>query len=41
MIIILSIALVFAILYIVADKILLKLSQIGGFSVRVEASDEE
>jgi hypothetical protein len=41
MIIALSIALAIAILYIVADKILLKLSQYGGFTIRFEAIDEE
>ena len=39
--IILAVGLLFSLLYIVADKILLKLSQIGGFTIRVEVSDEE
>ena len=41
LVIILAVGLFFSLLYIVADKILLKLSQIGGFTIRVEVSDEE
>ena len=41
LVIILAVGLFFSLLYIVADKLLRKLSQNGGFTIRVEASDEE